>query len=163
MTKFDELRPVEQLAVAQAVYKSVAGIVSTKDADSLRSMCDADTIANYASTGAKSYDVRLLGEKVGTYSVRVNKAKKVSTLAVEDQDAYMAWCADNGFVLTDDKRAQQWLDQTGEVPDGCTVLVDEQPERVAGTTLKVDERKVAEVMGGELPAAVRGLLEGEVS
>lgn len=161
--KFSELKPVEQLAVAQAVYKTVASIVSTKDADSLRAQCDEDTIANYMSTGAKSYDVRVLGEKVGTYSVRVNKAKKVSTIAVEDAAAYYDWCAEMGYLVTDDKRAQQWFEQTGELPDGCTVIVDEQPERVAGTTLKVDERKVAAAMGGELPTAVRGLLEGEVA
>lgn len=155
-----ELKPVEKLAIAQACYKTIAGIVSTKDPDSLRGMCDQDAIANYLSTGAKSYDVRLMGEKVGTYSVRVNKPKRVEKLRVTDMDAYVAWCVENACMTTDDQQAERRFQETGELPDGCELEVTETSETVAGATLKVDEGKVADALGDALPAVAAHALFG---
>lgn len=155
-----ELKPVEKLAIAQAVYKTVAGIVSTKEEDNLRDMCDQDAIANYLSTGAKSYDVRLMGEKVGTYSVRVNKPKHDEKLKVVDMDAYVAWCMENACMTTDDAQAERRFRETGELPDGCELEVTDTPETVAGATLKVDEAKVADALGDALPAVAAHALFG---
>ena len=43
----NELEPVKQLAVAQAIYKAVGAVVSTKDPDSLRSACDREAVRRY--------------------------------------------------------------------------------------------------------------------
>lgn len=155
-----ELKPVEKLAIAQAVYKTVAGIVSTKEKDNLRGMCDKDAIANYLSTGAKSYDVRLMGEKVGTYSVRVSKPRHDERLKVVDMDAYVAWCVENACMTTDDAQAERRFRETGELPDGCELEVTDTPETVAGATLKVDEAKVADALGDALPAVAAHALFG---
>jgi hypothetical protein len=53
----------------------------------------------------------------------------------------------------------------GELPDGCEmadVVTPAQPERVKGTTLRVDPKKVSRALGNELPTAIAGLLGGEV-
>ena len=148
----------EKLAVAQAMYRACAAVVSTKDPDSLRSLCDADMLENYASTGAKSYDMLVAGQKVGTYSVRVSKAR--DELVVVDEHDMKRWAIEQGFIVptVDWDAVKRHFAETGEVPDGCEV--EHTPERASGTTLKVDETKVADALGAELPAAVRGLLEG---
>ena len=77
-----------------------------------------------------------------------------------DLDAYVQWCLENACMTTDDAMAQRRFEETGELPAGCDLVTEETPETVAGATLKVDEAKVAAALGGELPSAVRGLLEG---
>ena len=60
---------IERLTVPQALLKTVTKYTSTKDPDSLRARADADMLANYERMGMKSVDLRVNGEKVGTYSV----------------------------------------------------------------------------------------------
>ncbi len=172
----DELTDVQRLAVAQAVYKAVSGVVSTKDGDSLRSECDRVLVEQYERTGAKSYDVPINGIKVGTYSVKVSKAKpkrKAPRAWVDDWDEFIDW-------LTHDEEADCWLRwlieengdalaldilrETGEVAPGCVAQRDycepAEPARVTGTTLRVDPDAVAEAMGPMLGERVMGLLGG---
>ena len=155
------MKPIEKLAVAQAVYKMAASLVSTKSPDSLRALCDADMRANYESTGAKSYDVTLDGQKVGTYSVKTSKASSKPTLEVVDMKAYVAYCVENGYITTDDAQVRMHLDESGEVPDGCEVRTVEKPGGYAGTVLKVDEEAVVAALGDALlPTVQQALLEG---
>jgi len=154
-----ELTPVQRLAVAQAVYRRVGAIVSTKDPDSLRAQCDADMRANFENTGAKSYDVVIDGSKVGTYSVKTSKPKKNVDLRVVDMKAYVEWCCQNSCMTTDDAQARRKFEETGEVPDGCEVVEIETAGGYSGTVLKVDEEAVADAVGGLLPSTIAGLLE----
>lgn len=147
-----ELNNQEQLAIAQAMYKHFAALVSTKDPDSLRAAVDDEMRQLYEQTGAKSFDVKLCGEKVGTYSLTIAKDKPESTetrLQVNDGNALMQWCISEGFAAPDMDAILQHFDKCGEVPDGCeavTVTIPADPGgHVARTTLKVDEVKVAEV------------------
>lgn len=163
----------ERLVVAQAVYKAVAAQVGTKDPGNLRGQADSELLRLYREMGVKSIDLRLGGEKVGTYSVVMGKAqpeRHESSVRVTDPDRVMAWAADNpeeleGFMATEWDAFARWcLEEHGEVPDGCEVVERVTPARPAEptgrTTLRVDGQAVAEAMGDRLPTAVAGLLSG---
>ena len=166
------MNDIERLTVAQAVYKVVADMVSTKNPDSLRSRADADMLGNYERMGMKSVDLRINGEKVGTYSVKVSKPTTSTArtrLVVDDSEEAYRWAVrsatdefEDWCIANIDRFCQYALDEFGEVADGAHVETDavaEQPERATGTVLKVDVPKVAHALGGELPVAVSGLLE----
>ena len=172
----DELTDVQRLAVAQAVYKAVSAVVSTKDGDSLRSECDRVLVDQYERTGAKSYDVPINGIKVGTYSVKVSKAKpkrKAPRAWVDDWDEFIDWlthedeadCWLRSLIEEHgDELASEILHETGEIAPGCAAQLDycepAEPSRVTGTTLRVDAAAVAEAMGPMLGERVMGLLGG---
>lgn len=165
--ELNDFSPMEQLAIAQGLYKRIAGAVSTKDPDSLRSRMDREFVRDYLEKGDKSREVRVNGEKVGTYSIRVKKGGTSSALSEKDHEAFMKWIGDNPEVCTlfamsqREKLAQFALDTTGELPDGYELVEVVTPETVAGTTFKVDEEKVEGALGNMLPNAVAGLFGGE--
>ena len=181
------MNDLQRLAVAQAVFKVVGSAVSTKDPNSLRAAVDERAERDYRFDGVKSRDVIMPdGTKVGTYSVKVTPAvdyqpaQYVEVAACESPWKLDSWMKQRSFeelqlvarfaVENADMFAAFWLDQVGELPDGCELMqqcvspaVDAKPMRYAGTVLKVDERAVAESLAGELPAAVAALLtDGEV-
>lgn len=164
--ELSDFSPMEQLAIAQGLYKTLAETVSTKDPNSMRSRIDADVIEAYVRDGIKSRDLRLCGQKVGTYSVRVEKAKTERVMSETDHEAFVKWAGDNPELCTlfalnqAAKLAQFALETAGELPDGFAFEEVTTPEAVSGTTLKVDVQKVAQAMSNELPSAVAGLLEG---
>lgn len=190
---------MESLIIAQALYKVLSSAVSTKDPDSLRGRIDARAIENYLSTGAKSFDLKLNGTKVGTFTVRLSKPVHRNGILVQDQEAYLAWCVENGYAHAETTykvkdsmdgwgkserdaldlllatgaieattvidtsnfsldSAARHFEKTGELPDGCTIEVIDEPSMPIGTLLKVDPALVAQAMGKELPNAVAGLL-----
>ena len=155
-----ELKPIEKLAIAQAIYKKIAAIVSTKDADSLRAQCDADMRTNYENTGAKSYDVVINDKKVGTYSVKTSKPRQDVIFDIENMNKYIGWCIDNNCINADDKQAMRIFESTGEVPDGVKIRTVERPGGYAGTTLKIDENDVIDALGDALQENAVKLLEG---
>lgn len=161
----NELTTTEKLTIAQALYKSVADVVSTKNPDSLRAEVDAEMLDAYRREGIKSRDLRINGEKVGTCSVRVKKAFTKERPVLTDMSAFKAWLEDNqeyavGYALSQPDFVD-WVIRQGELPSGYDLETIEFPEVAAGTTLKVDVKKVASSMGNELPNAVAGLLGGE--
>ena len=163
----DELDDVEKLAIAQAFYSSVGELVKTKDPDNLRGRVDARFRELYEQTGAKSFDVRLFGGKVGTFSVVTTKeARSVERveLEVDDEDAFMAWALTNGYFKVDFDAADAHFRQTGEVPPGCHARKVHVPGTPGGavrsTTLKVDRRAVLDAIGPRLEGVSHALLEG---
>lgn len=162
----EDFSPMEQLAIAQGLYKQIAGAVSTKDPDSLRASIDRQVIRDYLDSGIKSRDLRVNGEKVGTYSVRIAKPKTERVMSETDHEAFVKWAGENPELCTlfalnqAAKLAQFALETAGELPDGYEFQEVVTPEHAAGTTLKVDVEKVAKAMSGELPSAVAGLLGG---
>ena len=167
-----EQEDLERLAVAQAVYKAVADIVSTRNPDGMRAEADRQLMAAYGQMGVKSIDLRIAGQKVGTYSVTMAKAvpeKQDARLDVEDHGKLVAWlrsdteALDSLIEMYADQYAQALFSASGEVPDGCeavTVATPAQPEHPKGTALRVDTQKVAQALRGNLPQAVSALLEG---
>jgi hypothetical protein len=163
-----ELKPIEKLAIAQAFQKRIGDMVSTKDPYNLRGQVDGEIRKMYEQTGAKSFDVRILGEKVGSYSVTVSKPKPQTRrveIAVLDPQEFREWCEANGFTKVDYDAVNEYVKDTGDVPEGCRLDTVIEPEIVGGqvsrTTLKVDPAKVAEVMQARLGEVAANLLEGE--
>ena len=97
--KFQELPAMQRLAIAQALYKKIAEMVSTKEPESLRSEVDEQVKGFYAATGGKSYDVNLNGKQVGTMTVNVAKESTSTVFDLADDTAFTRWLFD-----TDDGR-----------------------------------------------------------
>lgn len=164
-----ELSPVEQLAIAQAFYKAAADLVSTKKSGNLRSAVDDEYRKLYESTGAKSFDVKLFGGKVGTYSIVVEKPTESTShveIKVRDGSAFDKWARDNKFVVesVDWDAVYSHLDDTGEVPEGCDIETVITPGRPGGaiksTSLRIDQHEVLDAVGYELGNVSAMLLEG---
>lgn len=150
---------IAKLAVAQAVYKLAAEQVSTKEPGNLRSEVDAHYRELFEQTGAKSFEIRIGEEKVGTYSVKVTKPKKQTVCDCYNPSAYRAWCEEHGFVKTviDEDAAHAHFLETGEVPDGCNVSQVETPGgQYADGSIRVDVPAVNRALGGEVSIALLG-------
>lgn len=167
---------VGRLAFAQAVYKAVASEVGTRQEGNLRDRVNRRFLRLHEETGGTSFDIRLGGRKVGTFSFRRTKgtpAHKEARFVVSDRDAL-----DDAFEASDDferwlsrrigahlgELAVEYAEETGEMLPGVTAEVVEVPATPDGIqpsgSLRVDPAKVAEAMGDALPAAVAGLLGG---
>lgn len=157
------MEDIEKLAIAQWAYRKFAGLVSTKDPDSLRGQADEAYRELYEQTGAKSYDLKLAGEKVGTYSLRVAKASDEPRVIVEDGYMFARWVYENHLdhlLKVDQKALDKWFLENGEQPDGCTVVNVHTPEHVTGGTLRVDERKMDELFAeGRLALQMQKMIE----
>lgn len=162
-----EFNEVEKLAVAQAFMKAVGSMVETKNPDNLRGAVDAMMIDRYESDpmAPKSFDVKVLGQKVGSYSLTVSKPteSRIKTeLEVTDNDEFLAWAFAHRYVKVDQRAVDLHFEATGEVPDGCepveVVVPGEAGGEVTRTTLKVEPELVMKALGGQLEAATRELL-----
>ena len=169
-----QLNDVERLALAQALYKMAGELVDTKNPDSLRSEVDRNYRELYIKTGAKSFEIHLNGEQVGTYSIRVSKPKDAethTTFEVTDYEKLAKWFdtrEEDGYceVFAAQNLAQfaeYVFEDSGEMPDGCelqTVVTPAIDKQYLGGTLKVDVESVINAMGEQLPPSIAGLLEG---
>lgn len=163
-----ELSDIEKLAIAQAFYKSIAEVVSTKDPGNLRGTVDAHFRDLYEQTGAKSFDLKLFGEKVGTYSLTLAKPTPESKrldFEVSDKAAFMEWVKRSGMFQIDwDAIRANFLD-TGEMPEGCNIVEVITPGTPGGEvkngSIRVNVSDVIDALGDYLPEASRLLLEGE--
>ncbi len=156
---------IEKLAIAQWAYKKFAGLVSTKDPDSLRGQADEAYRGLYDQTGAKSYDIKIAGDKVGTYSLKVAKAKDEPRVIVEDGYMFARWVYENRLdhlLKVDQKALDKLFYDSGELPDGCTVVNVHTPEHVSGGTLRIDERKMDELYAhAVLATQLSKMIEGD--
>lgn len=164
-----EMSDVEKLAVEQAFLNAVADDVKTKEPGNLRGRVDAQMIEGYYSNpmAGKSYDIKLFGRKVGTYSLTVSKGKPqevTRTFEVDDFAAFYEWAENMGFMQVDMDAVKRHFDECGEVPDGCTPIKVVKPEVLGGTvtrtTVKVDQQEVMRVLGPQLEPIAYALLGG---
>lgn len=165
---------IERLAIEQAVYNAIGADVSTRDPDNLRGEVNAYYHDLYEQTGATGFEVRVNGQKVGTYGfpkVKGQPARTVTELRVTDMDALRGWESDefDDFVArwvgeNLAELAVQYAAKTGELPDGVEYVTESIPAtpdtiRPNGT-LRVKPERVAAALGNALPATIAGLLEG---
>ena len=162
-----EMTDTERLAIAQAFYSAVGEMVSTKKPGNLRDRVNEGYKSLYEQTGAKSFDVKLQGAKVGTFSLTVNKPTESETstsLEVVDKVALRDWAAVNGFVTVDMEAVERHFAESGELPDGCAAIEVVRPGdpggRVTRTALKVDAKAVMSALGPQLETVSYALLEG---
>lgn len=157
---------VARLALAQALYKKVANLVSTRDPESLRWQFDREILANYAESGAKSGEMRIGGEKVGTWSVVKGEPSSTRHWKVRDEDAVLDRLdADDlrYFAKEHMDYLIEWMEDNGlEVPGLYheDVRDPEKPPRVAIRLNDPDE--VIETARRTLPPDhMRALLGGD--
>jgi len=167
-----ERTPIERLAIVQALYNVVGKMVSTKDPDNLRAEVDDQMRALYEVTGAKSFDVKVNGTKVGAYSVVISKPTEATTeemFAVLGYGELFEWDVPVEEAVSyarDHLRefARWYFEETGELPPGCALVTDERPGdpggRIKSTRLSIDAEKVSAALGNELGSVTRALLEG---
>lgn len=165
---------IERLAIEQAVYNAIGADVSTRDPDNLRGEVNAFYLDMYERTGATGFEVRLRGQKVGTYGfpkVKGQPEHTVTELRVTDMDALLGWESDefDDFVArwvgeNLAELAVQYAAKTGELPDGVeyvTATIPATPDTIRPNgTLRVRPEKVAAALGNALPATIAGLLGG---
>ena len=147
------------LTVEQAFYKIVAEDVSTKKRGNLRDEVAEHYIDLYEETGAKSFNVPLMGRVVGTISVREPKEPKSgpSTVAVvEDLDALLSWESDDfdryctrWVQLHIEEIARAYMKETGELPEGMVIRSVDPfvPAPRPTVQLRIDPEKVADALG----------------
>ena len=167
-----ELTPIERLVVGQALFDKLGKMVSTKDPDSLRVQADRNYKALFDETGAKTFELKIQGEKVGTYSIRQSKPKP-STVTKELRISDKAEAIRAAANMTEDiwylfitqhidDFAPWYARQTGEILDGCEWVEEVSPEipsQYLGGTLKVDSDAVTNAVKG-LGGEIQKLLEG---
>lgn len=168
-----EQRSIETLAIAQALYSAAGEMVSTKDPDNLRGQADDHYKGLYAMTGAKSFDVRIGDEKVGTFSLTVSKPTE--SVETEEFETYSreelgAWDLGDPAIVRAyigyrmDEYARFYFESTGELPPGCRIIKVVHPGDAGGevtrTALRIDRAAVESALGNRLGAATAALLEG---
>ena len=165
---------IERLAIEQAVYKAIGADVATNDPDNLRGEVNAHYLDLYEQTGATGFEVRVNGQKFGTYGFAKVRGQKAHTerivtvtdhaaLLADESDEFAAWLADYMREHLPEL-AVQYATETGELLDGMAVVEREHPAtpdtiRPNGT-LRVRPEKVAAALGNALPATIAGLLGG---
>lgn len=159
---------IEQLAIAQAMYKYLGERLSTKDPHNLRGQADTEIMADYAQGKKSTILLTVDGREVG--KVVPYEVAEHSRLVIEDESKMLQWFAENPEEAELAFHAVAWkvanwyaenrLKQTGEIPNGCYVYVE--PKRLDGTRISVDVKKVTETLGMTLPQAYVHLLEGTV-
>jgi hypothetical protein len=168
------MNDIERLAVEQAVYNVIGADLKTGVADNLRGQVNGFYLDLYQQTGATGFEVRLNGQKVGTYGfnrVKGTPERTVTELRVTDMDALRAYddadfyefCA--RWVLDHiGEIAVQYAAKTGELPDGVeyvTETVPATPDTIRPNgTMRIRPEKVAAALGNALPATIAGLLGG---
>ena len=168
------MNPIERLAVEQAIYNAIGADLKTGNPDNLRGEVNGFYLDLYEQTGATGFEVRVNGQKVGTYGfakVKGAPERTVTKLRVTDEDALRAdesdefnqWLSDYiNYHLVD--FAIQYAQETGELLDGMeyvTETIPATPDTIRPNgTLRVRADKVAAALGNALPATIAGLLEG---
>lgn len=158
---------LERLAVAQAVYKAVGKMVSTKG-DSLRTRCDRALMDEFVMEGTDRKRLMVNGHPVGTYSVKMSKAVDAVEPELVEPEKFIQWIrtSDGGLdmlkrlVYGEAARMVKLAATDGELPDGCRVRRVVEPEKMVGTVVNVRPEAVAAALKGELPDAMAGLIEG---
>jgi hypothetical protein len=165
---------VERLAVEQAVYNAIGADLKTGVDGNLRGDVNDHYLDLYDATGATSFEVRVNGQKVGTYSFPKVKGRAghvdlvvrvtdFGALQAHDDDDWMDFCSrwlDHHLAEV----AEAYVRSTGDTLPGVELSTVETPATPDGIrrggTLRVDAGKVAEALGPALPDTVAGLLGG---
>ena len=166
--------PIERLAIEQAVYNAIGADLKTGVTDNLRGEVNSFYIDLYQRTGATGFEVRVNGQKVGTYGftkVKGQPERTVTEVRVTDMAALRADRSEdfNDWLTRHidahlDELAVQYAQETGELLDGMeyvTETIPATPDTIRPNgTLRVRPEKVAAALGNALPATIAGLLGG---
>lgn len=168
MAENNDRTDLARLAVATSLEKRIRSLTDAHGADNARTRVDTRARELYEESGVTQQAIIINGQKVGVVSARVSKPSSRLMPMVTDVEAFVRWLrtTDGGLLALERLAAsspKQILAESmadGELPDGVVVTANEEPATWLGTTVRVDDDKVAEALGPELPNVVSGLLEG---
>lgn len=140
----EEIRPLDKFLVLHAIYSKAAEQVSTKCADNLRSEIERGYRDEYERTGAKSFSLKLNGEKVGTYSISESRGtppRQTREFEATDDAALDNWVRGeeaqtywDAFITSHRFEFAKWyFECMGELPDGCEMVTHETRGTLGGT------------------------------
>lgn len=166
--------PIERLAIEQAVYNAIGADLKTGVTDNLRGEVNGFYLDLYQRTGATGFEVRVNGQKVGTYGfskVKGTPERTVTEVRVTDTQALRSDQSEdfNDWLTRHidahlDELAVQYAQETGELLGGMeyvTETIPATPDTIRPNgTLRVRPEKVAAALGNALPATIAGLLGG---
>lgn len=161
------------LAVLTALEKVIKRETDGKEFGSLRERVNQEMMDDYERDSIVTKAIKINGKTVGKLHVIEKKIPAISShwaLECEDKQATFSW-RDGTFQEYVNKWLQEhidliaedYFDETGEIPKGCKeVLVEGLPaETKTYTMLKgVKPEGISQALGAELPGVVAGLLEG---
>lgn len=154
MSNIQEFGTYEQalavLAEAQYRYNALGQVVSTKDPDSLRSMCDREARHRFEQYGDKSKNVVWNGQVIATYTVSATTEepeRREKHIEIPD-NAARAWVMEDcpqdfidAFVEEHAHEiAMRYMEETGElIPHAELVetVIPAKPSMYKNTVLKV--------------------------
>ena len=153
------MQRLDAIIAAQAIYSELGKRLKTNDPLNARGELDAHFAALRESSGARSFDLTVNGEEVGTYTFSKSKEKTVPQLDITDMHAFYSWCDENGLLqLPKAETVRQWITETGELPDGAVVAeVTEGGQTAKRGTMRVDFDKVRHAVGGDFAPAIEGI------
>lgn len=166
--------PIERLAIEQAIYNAIGADLKTGVAHNLRGEVNAHYLDLYEQTGATGFEVRVNGEKVGTYGfnkVKGTPARTTSEIRVNDEQAVRADDRDTFSDWLDAwlnahiaELAVQYATETGELLDGMEVVTVDEPATPDGIrpsgTLRIKPTFVAQARAALEGGPIAGLLGG---
>ena len=160
--------PMQRAVVVQALYKELGRLASTKEGP--RADLDADLRAAYDRDGTTQRTVMWDGVPVAKHTVRMSKPVHEVEPVVEDPDRLVAWLrTEDGadvlrelvYVQRDD--VMRAVKSVGVLPDGCRMVVHDEPAHPVSYPLNVDVQALVRVGERELEGCTRealGLPEG---
>lgn len=155
------------LAAAQAMYKALGAVVSTKDGGSLRAKADAELRQLWLDKRIfGKVPLTIGGHVVGMLTAKQAQPKRRRYVTVNDPWALLEDQKDGmeDFVYEHIDEFAEWVVEQGVAnPAGVTVSEWDEKGGWGGTTItgcKPDE--VLPLLKGQLPEAVYMAIEGEV-
>ena len=155
------------LAAAQAMYKALGAVVSTKDGGSLRAKADAELRQLWMDKRIfGKVPLTIGGHIVGMLTAKQAQPRRRRAVYVEDAGALIEAERDGieDFVLEHIDEFAEWVVAQGVAsPAGVSVSEYVDEGGWGGTTItgcKPDE--VLPLLRGELPSAIALAIEGEV-
>ena len=172
---------IERLAIEQAIYNAIGADLKTGVPGNLRGEVNAHYLDLYEQTGATGFEVRVGGQKVGTFGfakVKGEPEKRHAELSVTDMAALREW-RDGEYGGDFDHWCDLWIDdhlqemaieyaqETGEMPDGVTMVEVVEPAKPDGIrpggTLRIKPAFVAQARAALEGGPIAGLLGGDAS
>lgn len=155
------------LAAAQAMYKGLGKVVSTKDPDSLRGRADAELRQLWVDKRIfGKIPLTIGGQIVGMLTAKQAPAKHHRNVYVEDAWALLEAEKDGmeDFVYEHIDEFAEWVVEQGVAnPAGVTVSEWDEKGGWGGTVLTgCKPEEVIPLLRGQLPSAVYMAIEGEV-
>ena len=171
------LNDIEKVAVAQAIVNLMNEICSPMNGKE-RKVVDDTFRKMFAETGSKTFDLRVGGEKVGTYQIKTTKGTpdetKVeftvtdeATLAADGDQDFAEYLQTVWLPRNLAKAAEDFFYEVGAVLDGCDVSETFVPGQKEGVymsnaiTISEPRKAVAKLLGVDTRSVI-GQLTGTV-